>query len=59
MLNTIFQFKNTFFLLLILFFGLFILINAMKTVGLTEGMTEKDKSVVSGASSAIAKVYNF
>jgi len=60
MLNTVFQTKNIFFLLLILFFGMFIVINGMKNIGLTEGMTnENTNNVVTGTSSSIAKVYNF
>lgn len=57
MLNTIFQSKNLFSLLLILFFGLFIIINGMKNMGIIEGMT--NNNVVSGTSRKIARVYNF
>ena len=58
MLNTIFQSKNLFSLLLILFFGLFIIINGMKNMGIIEGMTNNN-NVVSGTSRKIARVYNF
>lgn len=58
MLNTIFQSKNLFSLLLILFFGLFIIINGMKNMGIIEGMTNNN-NVVSGTSRKIASVYNF
>jgi Na+/H+ antiporter NhaD/arsenite permease-like protein len=59
MLNTIFQSKNLFFILLIIFFGLFIIVNAMKKIGLTEGMSGDSTDVISGTNSQIAKVYNF
>lgn len=58
MLNTIFQSKNIFSLLLILFFGLFIIVNGMKKIGLTEGMDDGN-DVVTGTNAQIAKVYNF
>ena len=58
MLNTIFQSKNIFSLLLILFFGIFIIVNGMKKIGLTEGMAD-GKDVVTGTNAKIAKVYNF
>jgi Na+/H+ antiporter NhaD/arsenite permease-like protein len=58
MLNTIFQSKNIFFLLLILFFGLFIIINGMKKMGLTEGMSNGEDTIT-GVSSSLTKVYNF
>lgn len=58
MLNTIFQSKNIFSLLLILFFGLFIIVNGMKKIGLTEGMADGN-DVVTGTNAQIAKVYNF
>jgi len=59
MLNTIFQSKNLFFILLILFFGLFIIVNGMKKLGLTEGMSGGSNDVVTGTTLQIAKVYNF
>lgn len=58
MLNTVFQSKNIFFLLLILFFGLFIVVNGMKWMGITEGMTD-NTDIVTGSSTQIAKIYNF
>ena len=58
MLNTIFQSKNIFFLLLILFFGLFIVINGLNKFGLTEGMTNGEDTIT-GVSSSLTKVYNF
>lgn len=58
MLNTIFQSKNIFSLLLILFFGIFIIVNGMKKIGLTEGMADGN-DVVTGTNAQIAKVYNF
>lgn len=59
MLNTIFQLKNIIFLLLILFFGTFILVNGIKSIRMTEGMTGDNSNVVTGTTSSIAKVYNF
>jgi Na+/H+ antiporter NhaD/arsenite permease-like protein len=58
MLNTVFQSKNIFFLLLIVFFGLFIVVSGMKWIGLTEGMTDKT-DIVTGSSTQIAKIYKF
>jgi len=58
MLNTIFQRKNLFFILLIVFFGLFIIVNWLKQVGLTEGMNG-GYDIVTGTNEQIAKVYNF
>lgn len=59
MLNTIFQLKNIIFLLLIVFFGTFILVNGIKSIRMTEGMTDGDSNVITGTTSSIAKVYNF
>jgi uncharacterized protein YycO len=59
MLNTIFQLKNIIFLLLIVFFGTFILVNGIKKIRMTEGMTGDDSNVITGTTSSIAKVYNF
>jgi len=59
MLNTIFQLKNIIFLLLIVFFGTFILVNGIKNIRMTEGMTGDDSDVITGTTSSIAKVYNF
>jgi Na+/H+ antiporter NhaD/arsenite permease-like protein len=58
MLNTVFQSKNIFFLVLILFFGLFIVVNGMKWMGITEGMTS-NIDIVTGSSTQIAKIYKF
>ena len=59
MFNTIFQLKNIIFLLLIVFFGTFILVNGIKSIRMTEGMTDGDSNVITGTTSSIAKVYNF
>ena len=59
MLNTIFQSKNLFFILLIVFFGLFIIVNWLKQIGLTEGMNGGYDDIVTGTNEQIAKVYNF
>ena len=59
MLNTLFQAKNIFFLLLIVFFGMFIIINGLKKFGVTEGMTTDGNDIITGKTSTIAKVYNF
>jgi Na+/H+ antiporter NhaD/arsenite permease-like protein len=59
MLNIIFQRKNLFFILLIVFFGLFIIVNGLKQIGLTEGMNGGSNDIVTGTNAQIAKVYNF
>jgi Na+/H+ antiporter NhaD/arsenite permease-like protein len=59
MLNTIFQSKNLFFILLIVFFGLFIIVNGLKQIGLTEGMNGGSNDIVTGKNEQIANVYNF
>jgi hypothetical protein len=57
------MFKNIFepkhlLLILIIFFGLFILMNALKKFGI-EGMTGGDGSTVSGTGLNLTTTYNF
>jgi Na+/H+ antiporter NhaD/arsenite permease-like protein len=57
------MFKNIFepkhlLLILTIFFGLFILINALKKIGV-EGMTDGDGSTVSGTGLNLTTTYNF
>jgi len=57
MFKNIFEPKHLLFILTI-FFGLFILINALKKIGV-EGMTGGDGSSVSGTGLNLTTTYNF
>ena len=63
MLNNLFQTKYI-LLILIIFFGIFILVNILKQFGLYEGMTDNNESkdttdVVIGDDVNLTTVYNY
>jgi hypothetical protein len=63
MLNNLFQTKYILFIL-ILFFGIFILVNILKQFGLYEGMTDNNENkdntdVVIGDDVNLTTVYNY